>query len=176
MKFNTLALVAAAGLSLALIGCDDKKSPMASATDAAKSAAAKTGDAVKSAGDAAAKTASDATKAAGDMAAKAGEAAKGAADAAKKTLMDTVEKQWPAMKDQLTALSGKVAGITDAAKKTQAQGIVSDLQAKVPQLEGVVKQIKDSAAGVDVSGLITKAKDMFGSFTTKLGELTKLVG
>ena len=156
MKIAKL-IVLASVLGLGIAGCEEKKPTIgATAADAAKSAA-------------------DAAK---NVAGSATDAAKGAMDKIKveggKWLTDTVEKQWPEAKKTLETLASKVSSISDAGAKTKAQGLVSDLQAKVPQMEGLVSQLKDFKDG-DFGALLGKAKEMWAGFESKLGELKSLV-
>jgi hypothetical protein len=202
MKIANMMLVAGAAAVLALTGCEKKDATdaLSKAADATKSAAA---DATKAAGDAAAKTADaakdtaakatesvkDAATAAKDAGTKAVDSATDvatkAADAAKegvaklqaeggKWLSETVEKQWPAMKSEFEGLTKKVGSITDAGKKTQAEGLVKDLQGQIPSIEKLVGDLKGFKEG-DYSKMFTEAKKMWDGFGSKLGELKKLL-
>jgi hypothetical protein len=183
---NTLApaLVTSALLLVALTGCEDKKTPAAGSTGSGVvgSVAGAAKDAGKAAGDMAAKgvdAAKDAGKAAGDMAAKGADAV---ADAAKKVqaeatkwVSDTVSKEWPKAKESLNALGAKIPSIGDVKIREQATKLFDDLKGQVPQMEGLVGKIT-SGSSEGAAKLFEEAKTMWSSFTTKLGELTKMVG
>jgi hypothetical protein len=167
-----------------------------SATKAAGDAAKAAGDATKAAAEgatdaakAAADTAKDAAAAAKDAGGKAVDAAKeGAAKAGdmakeglaklqaegKKWIDETVTKQWPDMKKGLDEASKKVASIADAGKKTQAEGLVKDLQAKVPAMEKLVGDLTNFKDG-DFGKLFNEAKSMWDGFGTKMADLKKLL-
>jgi hypothetical protein len=204
MKTANVLLVVGAVATLSLVGCDQKSNPVTKAADATKAAADKattaakdatkgavdaSKDAVKGAADAAkdatkgavdagkdavkgaADAAKDATKGVTDAAAKALEAAKGEGT---KWLTDTVEKQWPGMKTELTNLGGKVAGIKDAAVKTKAEGLVKDLQGQIPAVEKMVGDLKNFKDG-DYTKLFGEVKKAWDGFGGKLGDLKKLI-
>jgi hypothetical protein len=162
-------LIAVAGsltvVGLVTIGCEDKKP--ASVTNAASSAAS-----------AASKAMGDAAKGAGDAVKGAGDAVAGGFEKLKaegsKWLSETVEKQWPEAKKSLESLAGKVKDIKDSATQTKAQGLVSELQAKVPQMEGLVGKLKSAGEG-EFSKLFGEAKGLWDTFSSKLGELKKLI-
>lgn len=194
MKISNLLMVVGAAALLSLTGCERKEGTTAG------NLVNKATDATKSAADSAAKTASDAAKTASDGAAKAAEATKDAANQAadatkdaaakvtdaakeglaklqaesKKWLDETVTKQWPEMKKGLDDAAKKVGSITDGAKKTQAEGLVKDLQAKVPAMEKLVGDLTNFKEG-DFSKLFTEAKTMWDGFTAKFADLKKLL-
>lgn len=164
-KISPVALALVAGglmtVSLTAVGCEEKKP--AAVSNAASAAGKAMGDAGKAVGDAA--------KGAGDAVAGGFEKIKAEGT---KWLSETVEKQWPEAKKSLEALAGKVKDIKDSATQTKAQGLVSDLQAKVPQMEGLVGKLK-SASGAEFSKLFGEAQGLWDTFSSKLGELKKLV-
>lgn len=202
MKITNLLLVVGAAALVGFAGCEKKEGTNAAtnmvnkAADSAKSAASTATDAAKDAGNKVAETADKAADATKDAAAKTADAAKDAAAAAKekgaaavdaakeglaklqaesKTWIDnTVTKQWPEMKKGLDDAAKKVGSITDAGKKTQAEGLVKDLQAKVPAMEKMVGDLTNFKEG-DFSKLFTEAKTMWDGFTAKFADLKKLL-
>jgi len=170
MVLTTLAVAAlASGL---VFGCDEKKPTTVS------SAATSAGKAMGDAGKAMSGAVGDAAKGAGEMAKGAGDAVAGGFGKIKaegtKWVSETVEKQWPEAKRSLETMAAKVGDIKDSATQTKAQGLVSDLQARVPQVEGLVSRLKTAGEG-DYSRLMSEAKSMWDTFVSKLGELKKLI-
>ncbi len=196
MKITNLLLVVGAAALVGIAGCEKKEGTGASAgnaldkvTESAKNAASTATDAAKDAGNKVADGAEKAADATKDAAAKTADAAKDAAaaavDAAKEGLAklqaeskswidNTVTKQWPEMKKGLDDAAKKVGSITDGAKKTQAEGLVKDLQAKVPAMEKLVGDLTNFKEG-DFSKLFTEAKTMWDGFTAKFADLKKLL-
>jgi hypothetical protein len=172
-RTSTVAFsVATLALLAGLAACDSK--PANQASNAAGNAASAAGKAV---GDVAGK-AGEVAGAAGQKAGEMADAAKQAFEKAKaegtKWLTDTVEKQWPEAKKSLETLAGKVGSIKDVKVAEQAKGLVSELQGKVPQMESLVGKLKTAGEG-DFSKLLTEAKSMWDTFSSKLGELKKLI-
>lgn len=203
MKITNLLLVVGAAALVGIAGCEKKEGTGASAgnaldkvTESAKNAASTATDAAKDAGNKVADGAEKAAEATKDAAAKTADAAKDAAAAAKekgaaavdaakeglaklqgesKSWIDnTVTKQWPEMKKGLDDAAKKVGSITDGAKKTQAEGLVKDLQAKVPAMEKLVGDLTNFKDG-DFNKLFTEAKTMWDGFTAKFADLKKLL-
>jgi hypothetical protein len=115
-----------------------------------------------------------------DAAAGAAAAAKAAVDKVQaegsKWITDTAEKQWPEVKKTLESLAAKASSIPDPALKSKAQALLADLQAKVPQIENAVAQIKNYKVGSgDPAGMLAKAKELWATFESKLSELKGLV-
>jgi hypothetical protein len=93
-----------------------------------------------------------------------------------KWITDTAEKQWPEVKKTLESLAAKASSIPDPALKSKAQALLADLQAKVPQIENAVAQIKNYKVGSgDPAGMLAKAKELWATFESKLSELKGLV-
>ncbi len=203
MKISNLLMVVGTAALIGLAGCEKKEGTGASAgnaldkvTETAKNAASTATDAAKDAGNKVAEGADKAVEATKEAADKATEGAKDAVDAAKekgaaavdaakdglaklqaesKTWIDnTVTKQWPEMKKGLDDAAKKVGSITDGAKKTQAEGLVKDLQAKVPAMEKLVGDLTNFKEG-DFSKLFTEAKTMWDGFASKMTDLKKLL-
>ena len=115
-----------------------------------------------------------------DAPAAAAAAAKAAVDKVQaegsKWITDTAEKQWPQVKKTLESLAAKAGFIPDPALKSKAQALLADLQAKVPQIENAVAQIKNYTVGSgDPAGMLAKAKELWATFESKLSELKGLV-
>lgn len=203
MKISNLLLVVGTAALIGLTGCEKKEGAAAGAgnmldkaADTAKNAASTATDAAKDAGNKVAEGAEKAVDATKDAANKATEGAKDAAEAAKqqgaaavdaakeglaklqaeskKWIDETVTKQWPDMKKGLDDAAKKVGSIADAGKKTQAEGLVKDLQAKVPAMEKLVGDLTNFKDG-DFSKLFTEAKTMWDGFASKFADLKKLL-
>lgn len=200
-----LLVLAGAGLGFAVVGCEQKANPVTDAakavggaakdaTKAVGDTAAKATDAVKDAGAKVADGAAKATDAVKDAGAKgmdaAKDAAKGATDAVKDAgkgvaekmmaegqtwLKDTVTKQWPGMKDQLTSAEKAVAGLKDAAIKGKAEGLVKDLKAQIPGMEKLVGELGAEKDLTKFGTMFTEAKKMWDGFGGKMKELTALL-
>lgn len=176
-NWKGMVVVGAAAALVFAAGCEEKTNPVTQATDAAKSAGSKVADGAK---DVAAAT-KEGVKDAGHAVT---EGAKDLKDAAATGLEDLkaagtkwvsdAESKWPAMKTELEGYTKKVAEIKDVNVKTKAEGLVKDLQTEVPAIEKMVTEIKEFKTG-DLQGLMDKAKKSWDSFSTKLGELKKLI-
>lgn len=113
-------------------------------------------------------------------AAAAAAAAKAAVDKVQaegsKWITDTAEKQWPQVKKTLESLAAKAGFIPDPDLKSKAQALLADLQAKVPQIENALAQIKNYKVGSgDPADMLAKAKELWATFQSKLSELKGLV-
>lgn len=118
-------------------------------------------------------------QAAQGVAAKAEGAANQAIEAVKgeanKWVSDVVDKQWPAAKQQLEAATAKIGSIQQADVKAKAEALANDLKGQIPAIEELVGKVKNFTTG-DLGALFSEAKAKFDGFTSKLGELNKLVG
>ena len=167
MKITNLLLVVGAAALVGIAGCEKKEGTGASAGNAL--------DKVTESAKNAASTATDAAKEKGAAAVDAAKEGLAKLQAESKSWIDnTVTKQWPEMKKGLDDAAKKVGSITDGAKKTQAEGLVKDLQAKVPAMEKLVGDLTNFKEG-DFSKLFTEAKTMWDGFTAKFADLKKLL-
>lgn len=93
-----------------------------------------------------------------------------------KWITNTAEKQWPQVKKTLESLAAKAGFIPDPDLKSKAQALLADLQAKVPQIENALAQIKNYKVGNgDPADMLAKAKELWATFQSKLSELKGLV-